>query len=47
MNHLVQQVEGNLRGLMRYLPMALALGELDSWAMIYTKSYMIKLRAMK
>ena len=47
MSHLVKQVEGNLRGLMAYLPMALAMGELESWAKIYTEGYMLKLRAMK
>ena len=47
MSQLVQQVEGNLRGLMAYLPLALAIGELESWAKVYTEGYMLKLRAMK
>lgn len=47
MSQLVQQVEGNLRGLMAYLPLALAMGELESWAKVYTEGYMLKLRAMR
>lgn len=47
MSHLVKQVEGNLRGLMAYLPLALAMGELEAWSKVYTKGYMLKLRAMK
>lgn len=47
MSHLVQQVEGNLRGLMSYLPLALAMGELETWAKVYTEGYMLKLRAMR
>lgn len=47
MSHLVQQVEGNLKELMSYLPLALAMGELETWAKVYTEGYMLKLRAMK
>lgn len=47
MNQLVQQVEGNLRALMAYLPLALAMGEIETWAKVYTEGYMLKLRAMK
>lgn len=47
MNQLVQQVEGNLRELMIYLPLALAMGELETWAKVYTEGYVLKLRAMK
>jgi hypothetical protein len=47
MNQLVQQIDGNLRGLMRYLPLALAFNELETWAKVYTEGYMLKLRAMK
>lgn len=47
MNHLVNQIEGNLRGLMQYLPLALAFNELETWAKVYTEGYMLKLRAMR
>ena len=47
MSPLVQQIEGNLRGLMAYLPVALAFNELEAWAKVYTEGYMLKLRAMK
>lgn len=47
MNTNVQKVEANLKDLMVYLPLALAVGRLEDWADMYTKGYMLKLRAMR
>lgn len=47
MNPTVYRVEASLRNLMAYLPMALAFGEIEAWAKVYTEGYMLKLRAMK
>jgi hypothetical protein len=47
MNPQVELVNANLKELMAYLPLALALNELETWAKVYTEGYMLKLRAMR
>jgi hypothetical protein len=47
MNHNLKQVDGHLKELMRYLPLALAFNELEARAKVYTEGYMLKLRAMR
>jgi hypothetical protein len=47
MNHNLERVDGHLKELMAFLPLALAFNELEVWAKIYTEGYMLKLRAMR
>ena len=47
MNHNLERVDGYLKELMAYLPLALAFNELEAWAKVYTEGYMLKLRAMR
>jgi hypothetical protein len=47
MNHNLERVDGHLKELMQYLPLALAFNKLEDWAKIYTEGYMLKLRAMR
>jgi hypothetical protein len=47
MNHNLERVDGHLKELMRYLPLALAFNELEAWAKVYTEGYMLKLRVMR
>jgi hypothetical protein len=47
MNHNLERVDDQLKELMAYLPLALALNELETWAKVYTEGYMLKLRVMR
>jgi hypothetical protein len=47
MNQNLEQVDGHLKELMAFLPLALAFNELEAWAKVYTEGYMLKLRAMR
>jgi hypothetical protein len=47
MNHNLERVDGHLKELMFYLPLALAFNELEAWAKVYTEGYMLKLKAMR
>jgi hypothetical protein len=47
MNQNLERVDGHLKELMAYLPLALAFNELEAWTKVYTEGYMLKLRAMR
>lgn len=47
MNQHLQIVEEDLKHIVAYLPIAIAVGRLEDWAKIYTAGYMLKLRVMR